>query len=138
MKVCSAAWFRGTINPQNQTGHCMNKILALLFAAACLSFIGCGKKENKTQQADTSTGNPLTAPVDYVGAIGKAQQSATKTISTLGIDQAIKAFAAEEGRFPKDLNELVSQGTIPSIPKPPTGMKYDYDPATGRIKLVPQ
>jgi len=56
----------------------------------------------------------------------------------LGMDQALKTFYADEGRYPTNLDELVSKGTISSIPKPPAGMKYDYDPKTATIKVVPQ
>jgi hypothetical protein len=76
--------------------------------------------------------------VDYLGAVGKAQKSAVKTIDTVAIDQAIKMFYTEEGRFPKDLNELVTHGDLVRLPNPPYGMKLDYDPKNGRIKVVPQ
>lgn len=115
----------------------MKKALTFLFAAACLCFFqGC--KGEKKSSSDSSSDNPLTAPADYVNAIGKAQKSAQKTIGTVGLDQAIKAFHTEEGRLPKDLDELVSKGTISQIPPPPRGMKYDYDSKTGVIKVVPE
>ena len=116
----------------------MTKSFALLFAAACFSLAGCGEKKSDSLTTNTSSGNPLTAPADYVGALGKAQKSAQKTIGALGMDQALKTFYAEEGRYPTNLNELVSKGTISSIPNPPVGMKYDYDPKTATIKVVPQ
>lgn len=122
-----------------QTGLRFPRALALLLAAACLCFFPGCKQEKKAPSADdTSSGNPITAPADYVGAVGKAQKSAQKTLSTVGLDQAIKAFSAEEGRYPNSLDELVSKGTISSIPKPPFGMKYDYDSKTGIVKVVPE
>ena len=118
----------------------MTKSFAFLFAAACFSLVGgCGDKKAASPPADTtSSGNPLTAPADYVGALGKAQKSAQKSLGALGMDQALKTFYADEGRYPTNLDELVSKGTISSIPKPPAGMKYDYDPKTATIKVVPQ
>ena len=117
----------------------MRTCLFIALAAACLGLFGCKEKtETKPQPADSSSGNPLSAPADYVGAVVKAQKSAQKTISTVGLDQAIKTFAAEEGRFPNDLNELVTKGTIPSLPRVPNGMKFEYDPKTGIAKVVPQ
>ena len=116
----------------------MKKAVLLFSAAACLCFFqGCKGEKNSTS-TDTSSGNPLTAPADYVNALGKAQKSAQKTLNTVGLDQAIKAFHTEEGRLPKDLDELVSKGTIGQIPPPPRGMKYDYDAKTGVIKIVPE
>ena len=115
----------------------MKQALTFLFAAACLCFLpGCGD-DKKTVPASSSS-NPLTAPADYVGALGKAQQSAKKTLGGVGLDQAIKVFQSEEGRLPKDLNELVTKGTIREIPPPPPRMKYDYDAKTGVIKVVPE
>ena len=117
----------------------MKKSFTFLFAAACLCFSSGCKEEKKTAPANnTSSGNPLTAPADYIGAIGQAQKSAQKTLGGLGIDQALKTFYIEEGRFPTNLNELISKGTVSNIPPPPRGMKYDYDSRAGTIKVVPE
>jgi len=105
--------------------------------AGLLSF-GCSKQESTDKPAGaSSSGNPLTAPVDYLGAAAKAQQNANKTLAGVGLDQAIKMFYAQEGRFPKDLKELVP-GQIPSIPQPPRGMKYQYNAQSGEVKVVPE
>jgi hypothetical protein len=114
----------------------MKNVLSLFLAAACLCFVTGCKEEKKT--SDTSSGNPLTAPADYVGALGKAQKSAEKTLSTAGLDKAIQSFYTTEGRFPKDLNELVSKGVINQIPPPPRGTKYLYDSQAGTIQVVPE
>lgn len=107
-----------------------------LTAVACLLFI-CGCKEKKpTPQADNSSGNPLSAPADYLGAVNKAQKSAQRSIGNVNFDQTIKSFFAEEGRFPNSLDELKSKGV--AIPDAPPGMKWSYDPATGQVKAVPQ
>jgi hypothetical protein len=117
----------------------MKKAVTFLFAVACLCFFqGCKEEKKTSSSSDTSSGNPLTAPADYVGAIGKAQKSAQKTLSTVGLDQAIKTFYTQEGRLPTDLNELVSKGVITEVPPAPRGMKYDYDSKSGIIKVVPE
>ncbi len=115
----------------------LEKAVPFLFAVACLCFFS-GCKEGKKSSESGSSGNPLTAPADYVGALGNAQKSAQKTLSTVGINQAIQQFQVEQGRLPKDLNELVAKGAITQIPPPPRGMKYDYDSKTGVIKVVPE
>jgi len=115
----------------------MKTSITLLFAAACFLFTGCEDKK-AAPATKTDSGNPLSAPADYVGAVGKAKTSMEKTLSTVALDQALKAFSGEEGRYPKDLNELVTKGTISQIPPPPRGMKYDYDPKAGTIKVVPE
>jgi hypothetical protein len=102
---------------------------------------GCGDGSNKPTQptnAAASGGSALSAPVDYLGAMGKAQQSAVKTIDTASLNQAIEMFQVDKGRLPKDLNELVQEKYVPRIPETPFGTRLDYDPKTGEIKVVKQ
>ena len=98
-----------------------------------MCFVGCN---DKPVPKASDSGNPLSAPADYVGALNKAQKSAQKTAGNVGIDQALKTFFAEEGRFPKTLEELKAKGV--NVPNPPAGMKWDYDPNSGVVKAVPQ
>ena len=115
------------------------KTISFFLLAAGLLLAGCKKDEpgstGKTNAS--SSGNPLTAPVDYVGTVVRAKQSASKTVMGAGFDRAITLFYTETGRFPKDLKELTPQ-YLPNIPPPPVGMKYDYDPKTGVAKVVPE
>jgi hypothetical protein len=119
----------------------MKTILLLSLAVSALA-AGCG--DNASQPAppanatNTTSSSVLTAPVDYLGALGKAQQSAVKTVDTAEINQAIQAFQADHARFPKDLNELLEDKYLVKIPKPPYGMKFAYDPATGQVTVVKQ
>ncbi|MBI2925287.1 MAG: hypothetical protein HYY24_06230 [Verrucomicrobia bacterium] len=119
----------------------MQKELLLLVCAG-LALSGCGKKDQaaapKPTNSPAATGNPITAPVDYLGAVSKGQKSAIKTIDTASLNQAIRLFQVEEGRFPKDLNELVTEKYLPALPAAPYGMKIVYDPALGEVKVVRQ
>lgn len=115
----------------------MRSSCSLLLLAGFL-FSGCKQEQPASSTPNaSSSGNPITAPVDYLGAVGKAKQSADKTVSSASLVQAVKMFSAEEGRLPKTLQELVP-AYIQKIPAPPAGMKYHYDPQTGVIKVVPQ
>jgi hypothetical protein len=117
------------------------KILYCLPLVAALALVGCGESSDKPPQATngaTSGSSPLSAPADYVGALGKAQQTAVKTADTSSLNQAIQMFNVENGRYPKDLNELVEKKTIPRLPEAPRGMKLDYDASAGKVKVVPQ
>ena len=109
-------------------------VSALVFAC------GCGDKSTKTSSSATNStsSSPLTAPVDYLGALGKAQQTAGKTADTASINQAIQMFQVDKGRYPSDLGELVREGYMPRLPKPPYGMKFLYDSNVGQIKVVNQ
>jgi hypothetical protein len=109
--------------------------------AASLFLIGCGESSDKPGQPTngaTGGGNPLNAPADYVGALGKAKQTAVKTADTSTLNQAIQMFNVDQGRNPKDLNELVEKKFIPKIPDAPYGMKLEYDATAGKVKVVPQ
>jgi len=113
------------------------------FAVVPLSlFLGCGQKTDQSSAGTTNaTGggsSPLTAPVDYLRAAGKAQQSAVKTVYTASLNQAIQLFNVEKGRNPKDLNELVEQKFIPQIPAAPYGTKIVYDAQSGKVSVVKQ
>ena len=110
-------------------------IAALAFAA------GCGEKSGSTgptTNAAASDGSVVTAPVDYLNAVAKGQQSAVRTIDTTSVTKAIELFQVDKGRNPKDLDELVQEKFLAKIPETPAGTKLDYNPATGEVKVVKQ
>ena len=121
------------------------KIFLIPLVAAVVVLAGCGDSSSKkiTTAAATNaepkydTGNPLTAPADYLGAVVQAQKHAEKVIDVSYINQAIQLFQASEGRLPKDLNELVPN-YVGKLPATPYGTKLDYDPNTGQVKVVKQ
>ncbi len=117
----------------------MKALLMALAAAALLA--ACGEKAsppgNKLHGQNNSGGNPITAPVDYLGAVGKAKKTGIKVVDIASVKQAIQMFHAEEDRFPKDLNELITKGYITALPAPPYQMKYQYNAANGDVKIVP-
>ncbi len=112
---------------------CFSVLLAGLFLSGC----GDSSGSSKPKATNASSGNPLTAPADYLGAVGQAQKSAGKTLSAAGLTQAIQMFEGQKGRLPKNLDELVPE-FIAKIPPPPAGMKYVYNPADGSLKVAPQ
>ena len=117
------------------------KIPFCLALATSLLLVGCGGSSDKPAQptnSSTSGSSPLSAPADYLGALGKAQQAAVKTVDTASLNPAIQRFNVENGRNPKDLNELVDEKYISKIPAAPYGMKLEYDAATGKVKVVKQ
>jgi len=107
---------------------------------AALVLLGCsdGGGASDQQTNSTSSGNLVTAPVDYLGAVGDAKQRAVKTIDVTSLTQAIQMFQVNEGRLPKDLNELVTTKYITRIPEAPYGQKIVYNAANGQVNVVPQ
>lgn len=107
--------------------------------ALALAIAGCGRKEANPSPKTTNTattGNPLTAPADYLGAVGQAQKYSAKAVDLASVSKAIQMFHASEDRFPKDLNELIKEQYLPVLPQLPTGMKYSYNPTNGQVKAV--
>ncbi|MGO8764415.1 MAG: hypothetical protein ACLQSR_04675 [Limisphaerales bacterium] len=123
------------------------KMTFLLSAAAAFLLTGCGNNSTPSTSptnsvsAATNAGSPppvpAPAPGDYLGALGQAEQSSVKRVNTAYLTQAIQQFNAAEGRYPKDLQELVPT-YIAKIPDAPEGYKLDYDPATGNVTVVKQ
>ncbi len=116
------------------------KLQLLIVVMLVCSISGCGRKENQppaNQNTNSTVGNPLTAPADYAGAVVRSKTVAEKVVDVASLKQAIQMFYASEDRYPQDLNELVKSGYLPTLPKPPTGMKFQYDKTRGEVRLVP-
>jgi hypothetical protein len=113
------------------------KATMLMLAAAGLCLAGCGD-DSKATKAVAAVSNTVTAPVDYLGALGAAKQRSEKTLDIVQVNQAVMYFHEAEDRYPNDLNELVAKHYLGEIPKAPYGMKLVYDPATGTVQVVKQ
>jgi hypothetical protein len=72
-----------------------------------------------------------------VKSLGEAQRAAAKTIDVSYLNQAVQLFNTQEGRYPKDLQELVPN-YVSKIPTAPYGSKIIYDAAKGEVKVVQQ
>jgi hypothetical protein len=116
------------------------RVLLMLIAAFGLTMASCSKREDASagQKDEAATANPITAPVDYLGAVGKAKQVSERTIDAAAINQAIQLFYVQEDRFPKELNELVAKRYIPALPQAPAGTRFAYNPQNGEFKIVKQ
>ena len=84
------------------------------------------------------TPTPSTAASGYLGALAGAQRLAAKTVDLSSLNQECQLFNTQEGRYPKDLNELVTMGYIGKLPAAPVGMKLVYDASQGKVTAVPQ
>ena len=109
-------------------------VLALFFAT------GCGPSSGSSQASSTNAGDNATKAdnVPYIGAMAKAERNAGATVDVVSLKPSIDQFQVDKGRYPKDLNELVQEKYISKVPDAPYGMKIDYDPATGTVKVVKQ
>jgi len=97
----------------------MKALLLFCIVVTALS-AGCGNDSNKSASpgavtTSTNGGSLATAPVDYLNSITKAEQSAIKTVDLSTVNGAIRQFQVEQGRYPKNLDELVEDKYLPRI-----------------------
>ena len=115
------------------------KICSSIFVSllATVLLTGCGN--NSTSQ--TPGTNTATAannnPGDYLGTLVQAKKTADKTIDVSYLNQAFQLFNVQEGRYPKDLQELTPK-YVAHIPDAPLGYKISYDAVKGEVKVVKQ
>lgn len=112
------------------------KKTALLTLTALGILTGCDDKKPAPTTGGNSSGNPITAPVDYLGAVAQAKKHADKSLDLVSVKKAVQEFYAGEGRFPKDLQEMVTEKYLTFVPKPPIGLKITYNPQNGEVKIV--
>jgi len=112
----------------------------VLLSAVALFFAGCGQSGSSSQSStNTAADNATKADnVPYIGAMAKAERNAGAVSDVATLKPAIEQFQVDKGHFPKDLNELVTEKYISKVPEAPYGMKIDYDPTTGTVKVVKQ
>jgi hypothetical protein len=123
----------------------MKTFRGLIVVAAALIFYGCGKQQSSPPPAAAPVAAKPAPPAaspsasgGYLGTLVKGQQSAVKTIDVTSLNEELQLFNVQEGRYPKDLNELVTQHYIPYLPEVPVGMKLAYDATQGKVSVAPQ
>ncbi len=116
----------------------------LLLLGFCVGIYGCGQQLEMPKSENPPASHPaktkdessvVTAPVDYIAGTIKAGQDTKGTIERTVIQKALEAFHAEEGRFPESLDEMVKKSYLSTVPPPPAGKKFDYDPQTGKFEI---
>jgi hypothetical protein len=113
----------------------INSFLISIVAAGLLA--GCGDKSGSSAQGTNTVNVATNGFGGYVKSMGEAQKTADKTIDVTSLNQAIQLFNVQEGRYPKDLQELVPN-YIPKVPDVPYGYKIVYDATTATVKVVQQ
>jgi hypothetical protein len=78
----------------------------VLFAALVLALglTSCRKAEDEPRAPNpdpsASSGNPLTAPVDYLGAVGRAKKTAAITLASFQFNRLFSFFRLKKTVFP--------------------------------------
>ncbi|HOK09390.1 MAG TPA: hypothetical protein PLT82_02990 [Candidatus Hydrogenedens sp.] len=107
-------------------------VLFIMAIPSCflLLFSGCGVELLTT----TAIQGELQA--QQLKSMQKQVQGIANQTGKINLERAIQTFQAENGRYPKSLDELVPQ-YLPSLPQPSGDSLYSFDPSTGQIITVP-
>ena len=124
------------------------KMSFLVLLAAGIILGGCGKNTSSTSSRSTNTipqpgqtakatntANAAKPSGGYLGSLVQADKYAVKTIDVSYLNQAVQLFQTQEGRLPKDLNELVPN-YVAKLPAAPYGSRLNYDAASGAVTVV--
>lgn len=104
---------------------------------------GCGKNNSSPHAQGTNTSQPTNKVESaqpsggYLHTLMQADKYAVKTIDVSYLNQAVQLFNTQEGRLPKDLNELVPN-YVAKLPAVPYGYKIVYDATSGQVTVVKQ
>ena len=130
---------RVEISGANAYPKLMKTRRGLLIVAAALALCGCGKQQNAPPPAAAPASSSSSGTSgNYLGALAHGEQRAVKTIDVTSLNENLQLFNAQEGRYPKDLDELVTQHYLGKLPAPPVGMKFVYDAEQGKVSVAPQ
>ena len=97
---------------------------------------GACSEQSKPDLNENSSGNPATAPVDYLGAVNKGRKKAIVDAGLMQVNSAINQFKATNPQPPASLQELINEGLLAELPAVPNGMKWQYNPQTGVALVV--
>jgi len=81
------------------------------------------------------TGCPDANPVDGLKTQIESKPLAQTIIDSSEARRAVQAYQAQKGENPPSIEAL--EALTGKLKTPPPGNRYDYDPATGRIDIVP-
>ncbi len=108
-----------------------------LFPLAIL--VACGGSDSGKSGAsltNNGSGNPITAPVDYLGAVNQGRRKAVSQINLNHINSTLQQFALIEGKQAESLDELIKKGYLQSLPVLPKGMELIYDLKSGQVAVT--
>jgi len=115
----------------------LSALLALTAGCQDSSTASSGSKPAPIDPNESAvSGNPAMAPVDYGATLAKGKKSSEAKIAISTFEKAIQTFKTMEGRLPSSLEELQKEGHLTKMPKTPYGMKFTYDPKTGKVDVV--
>ena len=107
----------------------------LLAMLAALLFAGCNDPSQSTGAAGEKS-SAATAPAEYLNNAAKEQRRMVKAVDIAAMNKTVEKFYVQEGRFPKDLLELVEKDYMPRLPLLPERAEWDYDTNSGVVGIL--
>lgn len=104
------------------------RVAAVLLSAGLLTSCYDAPPPNPGAASESSPGG-------YLKNVAEGQQRAVKTVDLAAVNKAVETFYVEEGRFPKDLLELVEKNYLPVIPELPGSAVWKYDATNGIVSI---
>ena len=124
--------------------------VATVLMATLVTWTGCSREDSEppaepqaaqegppARTPDRQPGDSvLLAPADYLTTTVGALSHAKKTAAIASLTGEIQHFRIAHDRYPESLEELTNWRGI-SLPEIPKSHTYKYDPATGKVDVVP-
>ncbi len=107
----------------------------LLAMLAALVLVGCNDS-SQTTGASGGKSSVATAPAEYLNNAAKEQKRAVKVADIAAMNKTVEKFYVQEGRFPKDLLELIEKDYLPRLPVLPDKAEWDYDTNSGVVGIL--
>ncbi len=106
-----------------------------LLMITALLVVGCRRERSRVMGGEEQQ-DVMEGPRDYREMLerARAKQSTASILSDL--ENAIARFQYDTSRLPTNLNELVGRKYLNTIPTPPHGQGYVYDPIHGNVSLT--
>lgn len=83
-------------------------------------------------EAKSTAVGPL---AEYGKNLSNAEKNAAQVTGLTTLTQAVKQFEVMEGRFPRNLDELIVGRYFAKLPVPPRGKRFVYDAKTGKVDV---
>jgi hypothetical protein len=118
--------------------------------ATTLVLTGCPEKRRPAGSATKpkpAANTPATAPdaekkttasgplAEYGRNLVNAEKTAKQVTGLVTLEQAVRQFEVVEGRFPRNLDELIAGRYLGKLPNPPHGKRFAYDAKTGKVNM---
>lgn len=111
------------------------KNILLLFTLIAVA--GCGQNQNSVVHTENPVDLNDPRVAEEISAIdAETAREADRMKALLTMSEAVKGFKMMHKRYPANLNEVVDEEILHSLPDLPAGSDFVYDASTGEVSLT--